>query len=312
MSRWAEFLGEDYMTTHGRFAPYDCWCAAFTYAWGERSGEVLEPQPFLADTLKDTLSSIVFEILNNGDGRIGHRLRFIKEEDYSTWFNYDNWSFSFTRMLTLAAIEERIGPRPQAPSRFEPYTAEYLWWFKRVLDCCSIRYIEYNGIQKRVYAASGEAQIGTVSRATMIAQAEASPKVSDASWSRTVWERASTGVHVRKIGSSNRREEWWASRTDYVLIELLNLHDLPLVTPNAKVEVWTKSIDEEYREQRWVEVNRSPWVKKQYGRNLSQIQNSTLLVFDDIAWPASINRQQRFGIEAFLDLRPGLEFYDPI
>jgi len=303
MSRWAEFLGDDYMTTHGRFVPYGHWKKALLHAWSERIGEtikdprdpetscvdLLQPQLWEDANLKDLLFSITLALQNDYRG-------FVDKSDPTG------------SVVTLAAIETMIGPCPAAPGKFEPYTAEYLWWIKRALDCCTMRAVgsgQSNYWQMRFSVGTLDCELGAGSIAAAIARAEANTRWGDS---------GGNAIGTNILYSHNDYNEFYvASRHDHLRLPLY-LDDQWILTPDAKLEVWIRlrAWGEHYwqpegiPEHQWVRIDRR-------GGSLSQFQDHTLELFDHVEWPPNVNMGWLLDdCRAFVDLRPGLEFYDPI
>lgn len=122
MSRWAEFLGENYMQNHGKFACLKDWKEALLLACHER-GLTTTLRNFSWNNFPETL----IKVYCTSNGFIHPQNTFTSSGD----FNY----LSFGDACLMAGYDS--GSLPGLPvSRFDIVTSEYLWCCKRLLDVC--------------------------------------------------------------------------------------------------------------------------------------------------------------------------------
>lgn len=127
MSSWADYLGSDYMTTHGRFAPLKNWKTALEAACDERG--LYHGRPVSFGDLPETL------IKPRCDSNL-----LIHPETTFTLAGELNY-LTFADACTLAGYDsEDLPAGPTNP--FDPVDSDYLWCCKRLLDaCCRSIYI---------------------------------------------------------------------------------------------------------------------------------------------------------------------------
>ena len=292
MSRWAEFLGENYMTTHGRFVPYEAWHEALYLAMIERG----------------IVPDDGWERNRNFISLICSDWTFQDKFEYSVVGGIENTT-SVGHVNLHDVLLQRIGIEEwiQHPQRFAPYTTEYLWMFKRVLDC----FVQMKGsstpIELTYEYGEGESLTDCKTNASRTKRAwegwrdeiKGYLMYNDWGWAAKWWSFYSVGDVLVRV---NKPEEYHSSYFGATITTPSHLAD-------SKVSIWgwVESSDTywnpKYPEKTWVEMVTMDWQEgQQVVLNFEPSPNFP--PNDTCSWKAHYT--------TVFDLRPGLEFYDPL
>ena len=310
MSRWAEFLGDDYMSSHGKFVPYENWANAFNLAFRERGVEdgngavdVRQCYEFCLYTKHQysSFSNFFFSTFNS------IRWPYINPQQPFSSIEINYWKpFNY---LSAENITDLLGePLLAPPQKFTPTPSEYLWQCKRILDCCIFR----DGHR----LTSGDFLAGDTfgqDHSYALSYGDAISRMR-----QDVHRDALSSVGVEVYGNPGGAWGTWEVYTGYDVNLRCNEYDL-WFTPSAYDRLIFAFVRNPGRYWNPYGLEENSWNKVGTVHCSPDSSIQSINLFPNLYLPEEeiVPKGGRCGwiiedFAEFADLRPGLEFYDPI